>query len=57
MQKTLLKKMKNMIIITEIKTSCQEKKILLTYQFTRFRKDKDVFSIIMHRYQNNRNMF
>ena len=34
-----------------------KKKILLTYQSTRFRKDKNVFSITMYRYQDNRNMF
>ena len=33
-----------------------KKKILLIYQFSRFRKSKNVFSIIMHRYESNKNL-
>ena len=33
-----------------------KKKISLTYQFIKFRKDKNVLSIKMHRHQNNKNM-
>ena len=33
-----------------------KKKISLTYQFIRFRKNKNMLSIMMHRHQNNKNM-
>ena len=56
MQKTLFKEMRNMMIITRIRTSCWRRKISLTYQLSRFRKSKNVFSIMMHRYKNNRNL-
>ena len=57
MQKTLFEKMKSMMKISEIKTSCERKKISLIYQFIRFKKDEDVLSITMHEHQNNKNMF
>ena len=56
MQKILSKKTKNMMKISRIRTSYEKKKILLTHQFTEFRKSEDVFSVMMHEHQNNRNM-
>ena len=56
MQKTLFRKTRSMMKISEVRTSCEKKKISLTYQLTRFRKSENVFSVMMHRYQNNRNM-
>ena len=55
--RNIIQKKKNMMKISRIRTSCERRKISLTYQSTRFRKSKNVFSIMMHRYENNRNMF
>ena len=56
MQKTLSEKEKSMIKISEIRISCEEKKISLIYQFIKSEKDKNVFSVTMHRHQDNKNM-
>ena len=57
MQKTLFRKEESMMKTSEIETSCERRKISLTYQFTKFRKNEDMLLITMYKHQNNKDMF